>query len=563
MPAETTTHEGMGVESRRPVWLCYGLGILAVAAVTAVRLLGWSVLHDDIPWIMFAPVIMVAAWFGGWGPGLLATLLSTVAVDYFLLPPYGALKIVNASQATGVIVFVVTGVFIGGLADWARGARARLEETAWELQDANESLAAANEELQSQSEELAANNEELRVQSEELEQAWQETKQTTEALSESEARLRTIVENLAEGLVVSDMDGNLLHWNPAALEMHGFASQEEGQRALPAFAQIFELSEMDGTLLPLERWPLARVLRGEELRDWDVRVRRLAGEWARIFSYGGSLVRDADGRTLMAVLTINDVTERKRAEEEIRELNEDLEERVRERTADLEAANKELEAFSYSVSHDLRAPLRSIDGFSKILLERYAGTVDARGQDYLARVRAATQRMGQLIDDILRLSRATRAEMRPAPVNLSTLAADVMAELRQTDPLRQAEIAITPGMVADGDPQLLRIVLQNLLGNAWKFTRNREAARIDFSVNTQDAERVYCICDNGAGFDPAHAGKLFAPFQRLHSEAEFPGTGIGLALVQRIIRRHGGRIWAEGVVDQGATFCFTLGEESK
>ena len=153
--------------------------------------------------------------------------------------------------------------------------------------------------------------------------------------------------------------------------------------------------------------------------------------------------------------------------------------------------------------------------------------------------------------------------MRPAPVNLSTLAADVMAELRQTDPLRQAEIAITPGMVADGDPQLLRIVLQNLLGNAWKFTRNREAARIDFSVNTQDAERVYCICDNGAGFDPAHAGKLFAPFQRLHSEAEFPGTGIGLALVQRIIRRHGGRIWAEGVVDQGATFCFTLGEESK
>jgi light-regulated signal transduction histidine kinase (bacteriophytochrome) len=269
-----------------------------------------------------------------------------------------------------------------------------------------------------------------------------------------------------------------------------------------------------------------------------------------------TFVVDPHGRVLLCGFLV-DVTARRQAEEEVRRLNSELEKRVVLRTAQLQAANQELEAFCYSVSHDLRAPLRAVDGFSKALQEDYAACLDAEGLDMLQRVRSAGQRMGELIDDLLLLSRVTRAEMRRARVNLSDLAAGVAAALRRQAPDRAVEWVIAGGLVAEGDPALLRVVLENLLGNAWKYTSGHAHARIEFGRLGQ-GEHVFYVRDDGAGFDPAHAGKLFQPFQRLHRVDEFEGHGIGLATVQRIVGRHGGRAWAEGAVENGATIYFTL-----
>ncbi len=256
---------------------------------------------------------------------------------------------------------------------------------------------------------------------------------------------------------------------------------------------------------------------------------------------------------------MREVTERKRAEATVRQLNVDLEQRVAERTAALDASNKELEAFSYSVSHDLRAPLRSIDGFSRIVMDDYHDKLDADGRDHLSRVRAAAKQMGRLIDDLLKLARVSRAALQRERVDLSALARAVVAELRQSEPGRVVDVVVQGDLMALGDPTLLRVALENLLGNAWKFTGKRDAAHIVFGAQQQDGETTYFVRDDGAGYDPTYADKLFGAFQRLHSTEEFPGTGIGLATVQRIVRRHGGRIWAEGQVNLGATFFFTLG----
>jgi len=245
-----------------------------------------------------------------------------------------------------------------------------------------------------------------------------------------------------------------------------------------------------------------------------------------------------------------DVTERREAEGELRRANDAA-----------EIANKELEAFSYSVSHDLRAPLRGIDGFSQALIEDYGGTLDAGARHYLQRVRAATQRMSSLIDDMLTLSRISRTEMRLEAVDLSTLVRSIAQELQGREPERAATFVVPEGLEARGDQRLLRIALENLLANAWKFTRKQPQARIEFGRAAIDGKSPYFVRDNGAGFDMAHAGKFFGPFQRLHSVEEFEGTGIGLATVQRVVRRHGGRVWAEGAVGKGATFYFTLEKE--
>jgi signal transduction histidine kinase len=249
---------------------------------------------------------------------------------------------------------------------------------------------------------------------------------------------------------------------------------------------------------------------------------------------------------------------RQQAEEEMRALNLELEWRVLERTAQLEVVNRELEAFSYSVSHDLRAPLRGIDGWTLAFLEDYAPRLDDQGRACLERVRTETQHMGQLIDDLLSLSRVGRAEMQPEPVDLTALARTIIGRLRETGPERRVEFVIQEGLTAVGDPALLEIALSNLLDNAWKFTGQRPGGLIEFGRMQREGQPVFFVRDNGAGFDLAYADKLFGAFQRLHKAAEFPGTGIGLATVQRILQRHGGQIWAEAAVDQGATFYFTL-----
>ncbi|MFC6670815.1 sensor histidine kinase [Marinobacterium aestuariivivens] len=243
------------------------------------------------------------------------------------------------------------------------------------------------------------------------------------------------------------------------------------------------------------------------------------------------------------------------------QLYSELEQRVRQRTEQLEAANRELEAFSYSVSHDLRAPLRHIDGFSQLLLVQSGALLDDNGLDCLERIRRASERMGHLIDDLLRLSRIARTEVRKEAVDLAELAREVASDLQNAMPGRQVDIRIEEDLPATGDLRLLRIVLENLLSNAWKYSAKNPHPRIIFGCTQQPRDlHVFYVQDNGAGFDMTHAERLFAPFQRLHPESEFPGIGIGLATVQRIIHKHGGRIWAEASPGQGATFFFTLGQ---
>ena len=247
------------------------------------------------------------------------------------------------------------------------------------------------------------------------------------------------------------------------------------------------------------------------------------------------------------------------AQAEIRTLNAELEARVEQRTAELVAANKNLAAFNYSVAHDLRTPLRALGGYSAALLEDYGDRLDETGRGFLERIQAASERMGLLIDDLLTLSRVSRAEMSLEPVDLSAEFAAVAGELRAREPSRRVRFVIQHGVTVTADRALIRIVLRELIENAWKFTARRDGATIEFAATTAGGAGVCCyVRDNGAGFDPAYAGKLFQPFQRLHAVTEFPGTGIGLATVQRIIERHGGRTWAEGAVGRGATFYFTL-----
>jgi light-regulated signal transduction histidine kinase (bacteriophytochrome) len=265
------------------------------------------------------------------------------------------------------------------------------------------------------------------------------------------------------------------------------------------------------------------------------------------------------GEVAVLVEAFNDMLSQIEVRDEaLRKARDELEQRVEERTRQLVAANKELEAFSYSVSHDLRGPLEVIGGIHYLLESNYAEKLDAEANDYVQRIGQATQRMSQLIEDLLNLSRLSSSEIHREKLDLSSLARSIAAELCQSDPQRKVEFVIADCALVDGDARLLRIAMENLLGNSWKYTSHHEQARIEFGCEERNGARVYFVRDDGAGFDARHSGRLFGAFQRLHSQNRFPGTGIGLATVQRIIRRHGGEVWAEGAVEKGAIFYFRL-----
>ncbi|MDR3576073.1 MAG: PAS domain S-box protein [Anaerolineaceae bacterium] len=371
-------------------------------------------------------------------------------------------------------------------------------------------------------------------------------KQSEETLRKSEENYRLIFEQAADGIFIADNQGNYTDVNSSGCAMLGYTSKE-----------ILELGIKD-LLVPED---LAQTpIRFNDLGSGKpvVSERRMRRKDGALIDVEISGRRLADGRLQGMV---RDISDHKKAEEEIHRLNDSLEMKVRERTVQLESANKELEAFAYSVSHDLRAPLRAMDGFSSALLKDYPDRLDEKGRHYLGRIQEASRRMGQLINDLLSLSRVTRTEFNRQEVNLSALANEIAVNLTAQVPQRKVRYDISPDLIVQGDAHLLNIVLENLLNNAFKFTGQREQAFIQVGVIEQAGERVYFVRDNGVGFDMNYIGKLFAPFQRLHSMQEFPGTGIGLVSVQRIIQRHGGRIWPEAVINQGATFYFTLGGE--
>ncbi len=386
-----------------------------------------------------------------------------------------------------------------------------------------------------------------------------ERKRIEGALQDSRARLAAVFAHMAEGVVLCSVDGRLTDWNAAALAMHELDAAPAQGMDLRRAEQIFELRTLDGTLVPSADWPLSRVLRGESLHQLELRVHHRQRGWHKVFTYSGRRVDDARGVGLFGVLQCSDVTGRRTAEDQIERLNAELERRVAERTAELQSAVKELEAFSYSVSHDLRAPLRALDGFSQALIEDHGAALPEDGRRYLGIIRDTAQKMGVLIDDLLEFSRLGRHAMTRRRVDVGQLVRHVYDGLGAQTRGRRIELNVDELPECDADLALLRQVWANLLGNAVKYTRQREVAVIEIGHRREGEVVEYFVRDNGAGFDMRYAHKLFGVFERLHRADEFEGTGVGLAIVQRIVQRHGGHVRAHGEPGRGASFHFTLG----
>jgi PAS domain S-box-containing protein len=371
-----------------------------------------------------------------------------------------------------------------------------------------------------------------------------ERKKIEEALSNSEERFRGIAERSIDIIFEMDLEGRFTYVSPATEIVTGHETSE-------IVGKLCQDLLTESGIFGFTR-SLNELSKGKSVTSQEFEITKKDGTLAWLEMNASPILTNSELVKVQGIL--RDITQRKEAESTLARQAQALS----RANTDLIMMNEELEAFCYSVSHDLRAPLRSIDGFSQALLEDYIDELDAQGKDYLNRVRAGAQRMGELIDDLLTLSRVTRTNIEKQPVDLSALAHNIAAQLGSEQPERQVEFIITDGVTTNGDPGLLRAALENLLGNAWKFTSKHPNARIEFGTTQVDNKTAVFVRDNGAGFDMAYVDKLFSPFQRLHGNNEFPGNGIGLATVQRIIHRHGGNVWAEGILNEGATFYFTL-----
>jgi PAS domain S-box-containing protein len=426
----------------------------------------------------------------------------------------------------------------------------KMRISATRIEATNEELALQTEEKTRRAAELVIANEEKAKRVAELVIANEEKAKRTDALAVVKANFeytRSLIEASLDPLVTISPEGKITDVNAATEQVTGAARSElvgsnfadcfsDPVKAREGYQQVFS----QGTVI-----------------DYPLAIRHASGKLTDVL-YNARLYRDDTGKVRGVFAAARDITERKRAEDEVRKLNTELEQRVAERTEKFEAANKELEAFAYSVSHDLRAPLRAIDGFSRKVVTNYADKLDDEGRRQLRVVRDEAQRMGRLIDDLLSFSRMGRREIALQPLDMDALVRGVADELRMTEPERSIEFAFAPLPQAPGDFAMLRQVWANLLGNAVKFTRQRPVAHIEVGGRTEGGEAIYWVKDNGAGFDMRYANKLFGVFQRLHRQDEFEGTGVGLAIAQRILHRHNGHIRGEGKPDAGAVFTFAL-----
>jgi PAS domain S-box-containing protein len=379
-----------------------------------------------------------------------------------------------------------------------------------------------------------------------------ERKRAEESLKTSEERLRLALEGTSDGIWDWNLQTGQAYFSPHYFTMLGY-EPGEFPGGYESWRRLLHPDDAEGAVEAVRN-----AIEKETPFAIEFRLKAKNGEWRWILGRGKVAEVDHEGKAFRMAGFHTDITERKRAEEEILRLNDELELRVLERTAQLEAANEELESFSYSVSHDLRAPLRAIDGYARILEEDYQALLDDEGSRVLDVVRSEARRMGHLIDHLLRFSRLSRQSLQKVETDMTALAREVFEELRQQEADRLVNLNLSPLPTVQADPTLLRQLWVNLFGNALKFTRGRESADIQVSGSLQGEEAIYFVKDNGAGFDMAYADKLFGVFQRLHGQDEFEGTGVGLALVQRIVHRHGGRTWAEGMLDHGASFYFSL-----
>ncbi len=372
----------------------------------------------------------------------------------------------------------------------------------------------------------------------------------------TEKQLQVVMQNMSEGLVISDSHRKLLHWNPAALRMHDIENAEEVLTDLQNLVGLYELSTVEGVVLPVEHWPLARILRGESVQDLELRARRMDKEWERIFSYSGSLLQYGDNKDL-AYMTIKNITERKAVEEALLDAKVNLEHKVNERTAQLMAKSKELENFCYSVSHDLRAPLRGIAGYSRLLLESYHERLDEEGRSFLKNIGVATSNMNSLIEDLLAYSKLERRKLSTTAIRLSSFLPQLLDQFK--DNFENVRLTVkVDDLRISADPDGLAIALRNLIDNALKFSEFVPEPAIEILAQPADGYCILSVRDNGIGFDMRFYHKIFKIFQRFQRNEDYPGTGIGLAMVHKAMERMGGRVWAESELGGGAVFFLKL-----